>query len=177
MALFSPTAFFLIQWKHVHHLIRNCKGTKAGLERGHTSTLHWRRLHGFCERLWQSLPTMVWMFVTWMTRYGKAFGYISIMDLTLIVLRSRWGSCLSLPLHIYKDWLLIKQVTFVCLISGDASSCFLEKLPWPHALHTHTGRCDNSSCIRNPIPVAICLLVSVTMYCWFVLVPITNIQF
>lgn len=40
---------------------------------------------------------------------------------------------------------------------------FFENIPWPCALYGHTSRCDNSSCIRNPTPAAICLLVSVTM--------------
>lgn len=54
------------------------------------------------------------------------------------------------------------------LFSDDISSGFLENLAWPQALHTYTSRCDNSSCIRNPTPAAICLLVSVTTHQQFV---------
>lgn len=59
---------------------------------------------------------------------------------------------------------------FVCLFSDDTCSCFLETFPWPGALHSHTNRCNNSSCIRNPTLAAICLLVSATMHWQFVLV-------
>lgn len=65
------------------------------------------------------------------------------------------------------------SLAFVGLFWDYASSLFfllpfLENFPWPKALHSHTSRCDNSSCIRNPTPAAICLLVSVTVHRQFV---------
>lgn len=101
------------------------------------------------------------------------------------VTATRHLDCTKVPRMIpgwlsYCRWLWTKKrsvtletddsLAFVCLFSDDASSCFLENFPWPRALHSHTSRCDNSSCIRNPTPAAICLLVSVTMHRQFVFV-------
>ena len=62
---------------------------------------------------------------------------------------------------------------FVCLLSDGAPPplpVFLRTSPDRDALHSHTSRCDNSSCIRNPTPAAICLLSSVTMHWQFVFI-------
>lgn len=160
----------LLVWIFVTWMTRCCKACGCIL---------WALLHLSPKDLCPfqvPFPEILSLYFGWMSPHLG----IRRVTATLIALRSPQDSC---PTQL-RQMTIKRSVTleagdslaFVCLFSDDASSCFLENFPWPRALHSHTSRCDNSSCIRNPTPAAICLLVSVTMHRQFVLVPITHIQ-
>lgn len=71
----------------------------------------------------------------------------------------KWLRTIKRSSTLERGWLFL-----FFLFPDTAFSCFLENFSWPCALLGHTSRCKNSSCIRNPTPAAICLLMSAMLW-------------